>query len=250
MKNLLNPHETLFVANAATGQDAVTTASEFDQQIGITGSILTMLDGQSRAGAAISILEVTKKPLKFEGVGEGLSDLQLFNPTSMADRILGMGDVINLVKKAQDVISEEEAADLEKKLRKASFTFDDFLKQLRGMKKMGSLKNILKMMPFFGSMKDIDVNDDEFTSIEAIILSMTPDERFGLKELVPSRRRRIGSGSGRGIDEVNKVIKMFKRMKQMMKKMPQLQKKMMKEDSLKKKLASLPGGAKLLNKEE
>lgn len=250
VKALTEPHETLFVANAATGQDAVTTAGEFDQKIGITGTILTMLDGSSRAGAAISILEVTKKPLKFEGVGEGVGDLQLFNPTSMADRILGMGDVINLVKKAQDVISEKEAADLEQKLKKASFTYDDFLKQLRGMKKMGSLKNILKMMPFFNSMKDVDVDDKELVTIEAVILSMTPDERLGLKELVPARRRRIGFGSGQGIDKVNKMIKMFKRMKQMMKKMPQLQKKMMKEEGLKKKLASLPGGAKLLGQEQ
>lgn len=246
IKKLLNPHETLFVANAATGQDAVTTAGEFDKRIGITGSILTMLDGQARAGAAISILEVTKKPLKFEGIGEGLGDLQLFNPVSMADRILGMGDVINLVKRAQDVMDQETTDDLEKKLRKASFTFDDFLKQLRNVKKLGSIKNILKMIPAFGKMGDIDVDDNELVRIEAIILSMTQDERLGIKELAPSRRRRIAQGSGRGIDEVNKIIKMFKRMKQMMKKMPQFQRKMMKEESIKKQLSSLPGASRLL----
>lgn len=250
VKKFLTPHEVLFVANAATGQDAVTVAAEFDKKVGITGSILTMLDGQSRAGAAISILEVTKKPLKFEGVGEGLGDLQLFNPVSMADRILGMGDVINLVKKAQDVIDQDQAKELEEKLRKASFTFDDFLKQLRSVKKLGSIKNLLKMMPSMGAMSEIDVDEDELVSIEAIILSMTPDERLGLKELSPSRRRRIAAGSGRGIDSVNKLIKMFKRMKQMMKKMPQFQRKMMKQEGLKKQLSALPGVSSLLSENQ
>ncbi|NRA90908.1 MAG: signal recognition particle protein, partial [Simkaniaceae bacterium] len=187
IKEAVGPHEVLFVANAATGQDAVKTAAEFDSKISVTGTILTMLDGNTRAGAAISIKEVTGKPLKFEGIGEKVTDFQLFNPQSMADRILGMGDVINLVKKAQEHVDEEEALKMEKKLRKASFTFDDFLKQMRQIKKMGSLKSLLSMVPGFNKMggMDFDMSDKELGKIEAIILSMTPNERTGLDELLP-----------------------------------------------------------------
>ncbi|MBF5059500.1 signal recognition particle protein [Candidatus Neptunochlamydia vexilliferae] len=242
IKGAVNPHEVLFVANAATGQDAVKTAAEFDQRMSITGSILTMLDGNTRAGAAISICEVTGKPLKFEGIGEKVTDFQLFNPQSMADRILGMGDVINLVKKAQEHVNEEDAEKLKKKLLKASFTFDDFLKQMRSVKKMGSLKGLLSMIPgFSANMGDLEMSDKELGKIEAIILSMTPNERLGLDELVPSRRRRIAGGSGTTIDDVNKMIKNFKRVKQMMKKMPGMKKKFLNDSNFKDQLSSLKG---------
>lgn len=241
IKKEVSPHEVLFVANAATGQDAVKTAAEFDQQIAITGTILTMLDGNTRAGAAISIREVTGKPLMFEGVGEKVTDFQLFNPKSMADRILGMGDVINLVKKAQEHVDEKEAEKIRKKLLKATFTYDDFLKQMRQIKKMGSLKNLLKMMPGFSNLGDMEVSDGEMGKIEAIILSMTQDERLGLDELLPARRRRIATGSGTSIDNVNRMIKSFKRIKQMMKKMPGMKKKFMNDPNLKDQLSGLKG---------
>lgn len=233
------PHEILFVANAATGQDAVKTAAEFDKRVSITGTILTMLDGNTRAGAAISIREVTGKPLKFEGVGEKITDFQLFHPESMADRILGMGDVINLVKKAQEHIDEEESKKLEKKLLKATFTYNDFLKQMRSIRKMGSLKSLLQMMPGFSGMGDLEMSDKEMGKIEAIILSMTLDERLGLEELIPLRRKRISLGSGTSIDDVNRMIKNFKRIKQMMKKMPGLKKKFGNDSKLQDQLKDM-----------
>lgn len=241
IKKEISPHEVLFVANAATGQDAVKTAAEFDQQIEITGTILTMLDGNTRAGAAISIREVTGKPLMFEGIGEKVTDFQLFNPQSMADRILGMGDVINLVKKAQEHVDEKEAEKLKKKLLKGAFTYDDFLKQMRQIKKMGSLKSLLKMMPGFSNLGEIEISDKEMGKIEAIILSMTQDERLGLDELLPTRRRRIATGSGTSIDDVNRMIKSFKRIKQMMKTMPGMKKKFMNDPHLKEQLSGLKG---------
>ncbi len=219
LKKFLNPHEILFVASAITGQDAVKAAQEFDQALGITGSILTMLDGSVR-GAALSIAEVTKKPLKFEGIGEKIEDLQLFNPHSMADRILGMGDVINLVKKVEETIDKEESAKLEKKLRKAAFTYEDYLKQMGMIKKMGSFKSLMKMLPGVSQMSDLDLPEKEFQQIEAIILSMTPAEREERVELIPSRRRRIAKGSGTNIDEVNRTVKRFKQLKQLCKTMP------------------------------
>ncbi len=222
MKRLLEPREILFVANAATGQDAVKTAAEFDKRVQITGTILTMLDSNARAGAAISIREVTQKPLKFEGVGERVADLQLFNPRSMADRILGMGDVINLVKKAQDAFDEQESLDLEKKLKKASFTYDDYLKQMGKVRKMGSFKSLLKMLPGMGMLGDLDFSDQEFNRLEATILSMTPDERQEKVELEHSRRKRIAKGSGVPLDDVNRMVKGFKKVKQLFKSMPDL----------------------------
>jgi len=222
IKKKLEPREILFVANAATGQDAVKTAAEFDKKVQVTGSILTMLDSNARAGAAISIREVTGKPLKFEGIGEKIGDFQVFNPRSMADRILGMGDVINLVKKAQDVFDEKESEDLEKKIRKASFTYEDYLKQMGRVKKMGSIKSLLKMMPGFGMMGDLDFSDKEFSKLEAIILSMTPDERQEKVELEHSRRRRVAAGSGVHVDDVNKMVKGFKKVKQLFKSMPNM----------------------------
>ena len=242
IKEAVVPHEILFVANAATGQDAVKTAAEFDSRITVTGTILTMLDGNARAGAAISIREVTGKPLKFEGIGEKVTDFQLFNPQSMADRILGMGDVINLVKKAQEHVDEKQALEMEKKLRKATFTFDDFLKQMRSIKKMGSLKGLLSMVPGFNKMGgDFDMSDRELSRIEAIILSMTSNERIGLDELLPSRRRRIANGSGTSIDDVNRMIKSFKQIKQMMKKMPGMKRKFINDPQMKDQLRSLKG---------
>ena len=225
VKKIVSPTDVIFIANSAAGQDAVKIAKEFDEKIGISGSILTMLDGSTRAGAALSIREVTKKPLFFEGVGEKVSDFQVFNPTSMADRILGMGDIINLVKKAEEQFSAEENADLEKKLRKSTFTFDDYLKQMRMIQKMGSLKGILKMMPGMPELPDMEGSEKEFGKIEAMILSMTPNERFGKDELVPSRRRRIAKGSGTTIDDVNRLIKGFKQLLQFAKHLPGLKKK-------------------------
>jgi len=226
IKSALNPQEVLFVANAQSGQDAVKTAQQFDEKIEITGSILTMLDGNARAGAAISILEVTKKPLKFEGVGEHIGDLQVFNPRSMADRVLGMGDVVNLVKKAEEVMDEKESAKLEKKLRKAAFTYDDYLKQMGMMKKMGSFKSLIKMIPGLPDMGDLDMSEKEFQKTEAIIQSMTQDEREEKVELIPSRRRRIASGSGTTIDDVNRLAKGFKKLKKLFKSMPKSMKAM------------------------
>jgi len=220
IKEVLNPQEVLFVANATTGQDAVKTAQEFDQLLSITGSILTMLDGTTRAGSALSILEITKKPLKFEGVGEKTEDFQLFNPKSMADRVLGMGDVINLVKRAEEHMDEDESKRMEKKLRKAAFTYDDYLKQMGMIKKMGSLKGIMKMLPGAPDMGDMDLSEKEFKQTEAMILSMTGKEREERVELIPSRRRRIASGSGTTLDAVNRMVKSFKQLKKLCKNLP------------------------------
>ena len=231
MKEMLQPHEVLFVANAALGQDAVNTAAEFNKRVAMTGSILTMLDGNARGGAAISIREVTGKPLKFEGVGEKIEDLQPFNPTSMAHRILGMGDTINLVRKAEEHFNEDEAKKLEKKLRDATFTYTDYLNQIGMVKKMGSLKGLLSMLPGASSMmKEFDFNEKEFHRIGAIIQSMTKDEREERSDLTPSRRTRIAKGSGVKIDDVNRLVKSFTQAKKFFKNMPnmkQMQKMMM-----------------------
>lgn len=222
IKSATQPDEILFVANATTGQDAVKIAHEFNERMEITGTILTMLDGNARAGAAISIREVTNKPLKFEGVGEKIDDLHLFNPTSMADRILGMGDTINLVKKAQEHLDDDAAKNLEQKIRKATFTYDDYLTQMQMVKKMGSIKSLMKMMPGMGALTDLDLSDEGFFKIEAIILSMTPAERQERTELVMGRRKRIARGSGTQIEDVNKLIKSFKQAKQFFKNMPSM----------------------------
>ncbi len=228
MKDLLSPNEVLFVASAATGQDAVKTAADFDARIQITGTILTMLDGSTRAGAALSIREVTGKPLKFEGIGEKVADLQLFNPRSMADRILGMGDVINLVRKAEEHIDEEESKAFEKKLRKASFTYEDYLKQMSMLKKMGPLKGLLKMLPGAPDLSMMEGSEKHLGQVEAIIHSMTPSERQEKVEMEPSRRRRIARGSGTTIDDVNRVIKGFKQIKHVLKDMPSMKQKLSK----------------------
>ncbi|MBS0619949.1 MAG: signal recognition particle protein [Verrucomicrobia bacterium] len=238
IKEVTGAHEVLFVASAATGQDAVKTAVEFDKCVQITGSILTMLDGSSRAGAAISISEVTKKPLLFEGIGEKIGDLQPFNPRSMADRILGMGDVINLVRKAKETYDEEESKALEKKMLKAAFTYDDYLKQMGMIKKMGSFKSLLKMVPGMSGLGDIDFDEKEFGQIEAMISSMTRSERIEKEELSPSRRRRIAKGSGTSIDDVNRMVKGFKRLKQFCKEIPSMKNEM-------KKTGKMPFGNKM-----
>jgi signal recognition particle subunit SRP54 len=222
MKNFLQPQEILFVANATTGQDAVNIATEFNSRIGITGSILTMLDGNARGGVAISVREVTGKPLKFEGIGERLDDLQLFNPHSMADRILGMGDTINLVKKAQEHIDIKEAQEIEKKIRTATFTYDDYLNQLQAVKKMGSLKSLMGMLPGMSQMPKMDFDEKEFFKVEAMILSMTHAERIEKCELIPGRRNRIAAGSGTTLADINKLIKSFKQAKQFFKNMPNM----------------------------
>lgn len=222
IRDVVQPSEILFVANAATGQDAVKIAKEFNDRIEISGTILTMLDGSARGGAAISVAEVTGKPLKFEGIGEKLDDLQLFNPQSMADRILGMGDTINLVKKAEEFIDEEEAKTLEKKIRTASFTYQDYLQQMQSVKKMGSLKGLLSMLPGMSQMKGMEIDDKELLKVEAIILSMTEGERQERSELVPSRRRRIAKGSGTKLEDVNKLVKSFRQAKQFFKNMPNM----------------------------
>ena len=220
IKEATKPQEILFVANAATGQEAVNVAEQFHKRVSMTGAILTMLDGSARAGAAISIREATGVPLKFEGIGEKLADLQLFNPQSMADRILGMGDTINLVKRAQEHMDEAEAKKLEEKLLKASFTYGDYLKQLQMVKKMGSLKSLLKMLPGMPQMGDMDMSEDKFLAAEAIILSMTEKERQERDDLSMSRRKRIAKGSGSALDEVNKLVKNFQQAKQFFKNMP------------------------------
>lgn len=223
VKSALHPAEVLFVANATTGQDAVTTATEFHKRIAITGSILTMLDGNTRGGAAISIREVTGMPLKFEGIGEKLDDIQLFSPASMADRILGMGDTINLVKKAQEHINEDQAKDLEKKIRSAAFTYEDYLSQIQMVKKMGSIKSLLSMLPGVGKhMESLNFDDKEFFRVEAIIQSMTPKERAEKCELSVPRRKRIADGSGTSMEAVNKLVKSFKQAKQLFKNMPNM----------------------------
>lgn len=236
LRELLTPQEVLFVANATTGQDAVKTAAEFDKRIAITGTILTMLDGNTRAGAAISIREITQKPLKFEGIGEKVTDFQAFNPRSMADRILGMGDVINLVKRAEEHIDEAESKKIEEKIRKASFTYEDYLRQMAMIKKMGPLKSLFKMLPGVPALDDVDISEKEFNKVESIILSMTLEERTERVELTPPRRRRIAKGSGTTFDDVNRTVKNFKQLKQFCKDMPSLKQKLkglgVKENSL------------------
>ena len=222
MKGILQPQEILFVANATTGQDAVNVATEFNKRMAVTGSILTMLDGNTRGGAAISIREVTGKPLKFEGIGERVDDIQVFNPNSMADRILGMGDTINLVKKAQEHMDEAEAQKLEQKIRSATFTYDDYLKQIQTVKKMGSIKSLLGMLPGMGQLPAMDFDEKEFFKVEAMILSMTRHERTEKCELTTPRRKRVAQGSGTKIEDVNKLVKSFKQAKQFFKNMPNM----------------------------
>ena len=218
VKSAINPSETLFVVDSMTGQDAVNTAKAFNDKINFDGVILTKLDGDTRGGAALSIKAIVNKPIKFVGTGEKMDALDVFYPSRMADRILGMGDVVSLVEKAQEQYDEEEARKLQKKIMKDQFDFNDFLAQLQQIKKMGNVKDLMGMIPGMGkAMKDVDVPDDAFKGVEAIILSMTPKERANPGLLNTSRKNRIALGSGTNIQEVNKLMKQFEDMRKMMK---------------------------------
>ena len=216
----LQPQETLFVVDAMTGQDAVNTAKAFNDVLNFDGVILTKLDGDTRGGAAISIKSVVNKPIKFIGTGEKMDAIDVFYPSRMADRILGMGDVVSLVEKAQEQFNEEEARKLQKKIAKNEFGFDDFLKQIQQIKNMGSMKDIIGMIPGAGkALKDVEVPDDAFKHVEAIIHSMTPLERSKPSVIDVKRKNRIAKGSGRTIQEVNQLMKQFEQMSKMMKMM-------------------------------
>lgn len=218
VKKAINPSEILFVVDSMTGQDAVNTAKAFNDRLDFNGVVLTKLDGDTRGGAALSIREVVQKPIKFVGTGEKMEALDVFHPSRMADRILGMGDIVSLVEKAQEQFDEEEAKKLQKKLAKDQFNFNDFLKQIQQIKKMGNIKDLASMIPGVGkALKDVDIDDDAFKGIEAIIYSMTPEERENPTLLSGSRRRRVADGSGTSIQEVNRLIKQFSETRKMMK---------------------------------
>ncbi|MEN9699622.1 MAG: hypothetical protein RLZZ301_820 [Bacteroidota bacterium] len=218
VKQAIQPSETLFVVDSMTGQDAVNTAKAFNDRIDFDGVVLTKLDGDTRGGAALSIKAIVNKPIKFVGTGEKMDALDVFYPSRMADRILGMGDVVSLVERAQEQFDEEEARKLQKKIMKDQFDFNDFLAQLQQIKKMGNVKDLMGMIPGMGkAMKDVDVPDDAFKGVEAIILSMTPKERSNPGLMNPSRKARIAAGSGTSVQEVNKLLKQFEDMRKMMK---------------------------------
>ena len=217
LKQAIQPDETLFVVDAMTGQDAVNTAKEFNDRLDFDGVVLTKLDGDTRGGAALSIRTVVTKPIKFVGTGEKMEAIDVFHPERMADRILGMGDVVSLVERAQMQYDEEEARKLEKKIRKNKFDFDDFMSQIQQIKKMGSIKDLASMIPGVGkALKDVDIDDDAFKQIEAIIQSMTPKERQNPDIINQSRRQRIARGSGTKIDDVNRLMKQFDQTRKMM----------------------------------
>ena len=218
LKNAINPDETLFVVDSMTGQDAVNTAKEFNDRLDFDGVVLTKLDGDTRGGAALSIRTVVTKPIKFVGTGEKMEAIDVFHPSRMADRILGMGDIVSLVERAQEQFDEEEARRLQKKIQKNKFDFNDFLGQIEQIKKMGNLKDLASMIPGVGkAIKDVDIDDNAFKGIEAIIKSMTPKERTNPEILNQSRRQRIAKGSGTDLQEVNRLIKQFDQTRKMMK---------------------------------
>ena len=218
LKNALNPDETLFVVDSMTGQDAVNTAKAFNDRLDFDGVVLTKLDGDTRGGAALSIRTVVTKPIKFVGTGEKMEAIDVFHPERMADRILGMGDIVSLVERAQEQFDEKQARELEKKLRKNQFDFNDFMNQIQQIKKMGNIKDLAAMIPGVGkAIKDVDIDDDAFKSIEAIINSMTPKERSHPEVINQSRKLRIAKGSGTKLDEVNRLLKQFDQMRKMMK---------------------------------
>jgi len=234
LKSLLNPSETLFVVDSMTGQDAVNTARTFNKRLNFDGVVLTKLDGDARGGAALSIRAVVEKPIKFISTGEKMDAIDIFHPDRMAQRILGMGDVVTLVEKAQSVFDEDEAKRLQKKIRKNQFNFEDFLSQLQQVKKMGNIKDLVGMIPGMGkAIKDVDIDDDSFKPIEAIIHSMTPYERSHPEALNGSRKKRIAQGSGTSIQEVNNLMKQFSGMRKMMRTMNKM-------SGTKKGMASLP----------
>lgn len=218
IKKAVDPHEILFVVDAMTGQDAVNTAKEFNDRLDFNGVILTKLDGDTRGGAALSIRSVVEKPIKFVGMGEKMDALDVFYPERMADRILGMGDIVSLVERAQEQFDEKEARKLQKKIQKNQFNFDDFFNQIQQIKKMGNMKDLVGMIPGMGkAMKNVDLDDDAFKEIEAIIQSMTPEEKSNPAILNGSRRKRIAKGSGTDVSEVNKLIKQFSETQKVMK---------------------------------
>jgi len=229
IKKAVNPQEILFVVDAMTGQDAVNTAKEFNERLNFDGVVLTKLDGDTRGGAALSIRSVVNKPIKFVGTGEKMEAIDAFHPNRMADRILGMGDIVSLVEKAEEQFNEEEARRISKKLAQNKFDFNDFLSQIAQLKKMGNLKDLASMIPGVGkAMKNIDIGDDAFKNTEAIIHSMTPAERENPALLNGSRRLRLAKGSGTSIQDVNRLLKQFEDMRKMMRmvqntgKMPQI----------------------------
>lgn len=219
VKKQVRPHEILLVVDAMTGQEAVNVAQTFNEKVGIDGVILTKLDGDTRGGAALSVKKVTGKPIKFIGVGEKLNELEEFHPDRMASRILGMGDILSVIEKAEQSIDLEEAQKLEKQLQKNKFDLDDYLMQIKQIKKMGSFSSILKMLPGMGKLKDIDIDDKEFDKIEAMISSMTKKERRDPKILNASRRKRIAQGSGTQVHDINKFMESFEMTQKMMKQM-------------------------------
>lgn len=220
IKSAINPQEILFVVDSMTGQDAVNTAKEFNDTLDFTGVVLTKLDGDTRGGAALSIMSVVNKPIKFVGTGEKLEAIDIFYPERMADRILGMGDIVSLVERAQEQYDEEEARKLQKKISKNQFNFDDFLSQIQQIKKMGNLKDLAGMIPGMGkALKNVDIDDNAFKGIESIIKSMTPEERSNPIIINGSRRKRIADGSGTTIQDVNKLMKQFEDTRKMMKMM-------------------------------
>ncbi|MFR8104446.1 MAG: signal recognition particle protein [Clostridia bacterium] len=219
LKTNVKPHEILLVVDSMTGQDAVNVAEKFNGDLGIDGVVLTKLDGDTRGGAALSVKKVTGKPIKFAATGEKLSDIETFHPDRMTSRILGMGDMLSIIEKAEEAFDEEEAIKLEQKLRKEGFDLDDYLTQLRQVKKMGSFSSILKMIPGMANIKDLKVDDKEFVKIEAIICSMTQEEKRNTKLLNGSRRLRIAKGSGTTVQDINKFMKSYEMTQKMMKKM-------------------------------
>ena len=238
IKKAINPDETLFVVDSMTGQDAVNTAREFNERLDFDGVVLTKLDGDTRGGAALSIRTVVNKPIKFVGTGEKLDAVDQFHPSRMADRILGMGDIVSLVERAPEQYDEEEAKRLQKKIQKNQFDFNDFMSQIQQIKKMGNLKELASMIPGVGkAIKDIDIDDNAFKSIEAIINSMTPKERTNPEIINGSRRTRIAKGSGTNIQEVNRLLKQFEQTRKMM--------KMVTGSKMGKMMSGMPGMPKM-----
>lgn len=232
LKSSVRPHEILLVVDSMTGQDAVNVAESFNEALGIDGVVLTKLDGDTRGGAALSVKKVTGRPIKFAATGEKLSDIEVFHPDRMASRILGMGDVLSIIEKAEESFDEEEALKMEKQLKKGNFDLNDYLAQLKQIKKMGSFSGLLKMIPGMNALKDVDIDDHEFVKIEAIITSMTEEERRNPKILNGSRRIRIAKGSGTSVPQINKFMQSFELTQKMMRKMKD-------EKSMKKMMSGL-----------
>lgn len=247
LKNAVNPDETLFVVDSMTGQDAVNTAKEFNDRLDFDGVVLTKLDGDTRGGAALSIRTVVTKPIKFVGTGEKMEALDVFHPDRMADRILGMGDIVSLVERAQEQFDEKQAKELEKKIRKNQFDFNDFMGQIQQIKKMGNIKDLAAMIPGVGkAIKDVDIDDNAFKGIEAIINSMTPKERSNPDIINQSRRMRIARGSGTNIQEVNRLLKQFDQTRKMMKMVTGTSSsKMMQMANAMRKMKGMPGMPKM-----